>query len=68
MSDFGLTAKQTGGKVVKGTPFWMAPEVLRGEGATTASDVYSFGVTIYEVWSRKDPYAGVTTAEARRLP
>lgn len=38
VADFGLTSKQSAGKVMKGTPFWMAPEVLRGEGATTASD------------------------------
>jgi serine/threonine protein kinase len=55
IADFGLTQKKKVGIV--GTPFWMSPELLRGEcGNTTASDVYSFGVILFEVYSRKDPY------------
>eukprot|EP00804_Cyclotella_cryptica_P004550 CCRYP_006905-RB/>CCRYP_006905-RB protein AED:0.04 eAED:0.04 QI:102/1/1/1/0.8/0.66/6/1055/1315 len=55
IADFGLTQKKKMGIV--GTPFWMSPELLRGEsGNTLASDVYSFGIILYEVYSRKDPY------------
>jgi len=32
-----------------GTPRYMAPEVLRGEGHSLKSDVYSFGVVLHEV-------------------
>jgi serine/threonine protein kinase len=40
-----------------GTPFWMAPELLRGDtGNTMESDVYSFGIVMYEIFSRKEPY------------
>jgi guanylate cyclase len=39
-----------------GTPLWMAPELLRGEGNTAMSDVYAFGIVIYEVYSRSYPY------------
>ena len=61
LADFGLTSK--GGKLkagqAAGTPFWMAPECLRGESAnTTQSDVYSFGITLSEILSRKDPFHG----------
>ena len=55
VADFGLSQKKTLGAT--GTPYWMAPELLRRESvATAASDVYSFGIILYEVYSRKDPY------------
>ncbi|EDQ85134.1 uncharacterized protein MONBRDRAFT_34366 [Monosiga brevicollis MX1] len=57
ISDFGLTAKTQCGGI--GTPYWMAPELLRGEVCTTASDVYAFGVTVWETVARTDPYDGL---------
>ena len=55
VADFGLSQTSHSGGV--GTPFWMAPEILRGEhGNSAASDVYSFGIILYEVYSRRDPY------------
>ena len=57
VSDFGFSVKAKVG--ASGTPFWMAPELLRKESPNTAaSDVYSFGILIYEMFSRKDPYEG----------
>ena len=57
VSDFGLSQKQH-------APFWMAPELLRGESDNTAaSDVYSFGIILYEVYSRQDPYKGENMTE-----
>ena len=57
VADFGLSQKQKLGAV--GTPYWLAPEVLRGETPnTTESDAYAFGMILYEVYSRKDPYEG----------
>ena len=57
VADFGLSQKkQLRGT---GTPYWMAPELLRNESPqTAASDVYSFGIVLIEVYSRKDPYEG----------
>lgn len=57
VADFGLSQKKQVG--VSGTPFWMAPELLRFESRNTAaSDVYSFGIILYEVYARRDPYDG----------
>jgi serine/threonine protein kinase len=66
VSDFGLSqTKRVGGT---GTPYWMAPELLRGETTNTmASDVYSFGILLFEVYSRRDPYEGENTAEVLQL-
>jgi serine/threonine protein kinase len=34
---------------IRGTPAYMAPEQLQGQGATAASDVYALGVVVYEM-------------------
>ena len=57
--DFGLSHTRNNWLGAVGTPYWMAPELLRGgSGNTAASDVYSFGIMLFEVYSRKDPYEG----------
>lgn len=60
VSDFGLADLIGDADIVSSSAaaLWMAPEVLCGEACTTASDVYSFGITLYELWTRCDPYAG----------
>lgn len=42
-----------------GTPYWTAPEVIRGLPASTKSDVYSFGIVMWECATRKVPYDGM---------
>lgn len=39
-----------------GTPYYMAPEIWRGEPATSASDVYSLAVVLYELCAGHVPH------------
>lgn len=41
-----------------GTPGYMAPEILCGDGSSAKSDVYSFGVLIYEAIAGELPFRG----------
>jgi serine/threonine protein kinase len=39
-----------------GTPLYMAPEILRGEGHHFASDIWSLGCLLYELATLKSPF------------
>jgi hypothetical protein len=68
VSDFGLSSKRSARRGPPGTPFWMAPELLRRRGQpSTATDVYALGVTMSEVFSRGEPYAEVLGKSAEIL-
>ena len=67
LSDFGI-AKEVGADVsdgagtLVGTPAYMAPEQIRGEGAGPRSDIYAFGIMLYEMLSGSRPFAEETLA------
>jgi serine/threonine protein kinase len=68
LTDFGIarsnTAPQTlGASDVLGTVRYVAPEVLRGETATSAADLYSFGVVLFELLVGRTPFSEVNPAQ-----
>ncbi|XP_075043433.1 uncharacterized protein LOC142102431 [Mixophyes fleayi] len=57
VADFGLAEKipdrsQTEPLSVVGSPYWMAPEVLRGDLYNEKADVFAFGIILCEIIAR----------------
>jgi serine/threonine protein kinase len=74
VADFGLSivksssashSKRGGGRGGAGTIPWMAPELHDDDDQSNSkeTDVYSLGVVLWEIVSRKLPYAGLTVGK-----
>jgi serine/threonine protein kinase len=52
-------------KSLKGTPYWMSPEVIREVGHGSKADIWSIGATVFEMstgqppWSEYQPIAAI---------
>ncbi|XP_076939066.1 mitogen-activated protein kinase kinase kinase NPK1-like [Bidens hawaiensis] len=63
LADFGASkqvvelANGSGAKSMKGTPYWMAPEVILQTGHSFSADIWSVGCTIIEMATRKPPWS-----------
>jgi mitogen-activated protein kinase kinase kinase len=72
ISDFGISKKAEdlshGGRaytMMKGTVYWMAPEVLSssdGQGYDAKVDIWSVGCVAVEMWTGTRPWSGYQTA------
>lgn len=63
LADFGCSkllanianASQVGCGTLVGSPFWMAPEVIRSEAYGTKADIWSVGCTVVEILNGGEP-------------
>ncbi|WP_034408258.1 serine/threonine-protein kinase [Deinococcus murrayi] len=60
LGDLGSAYFTAQGGRASGSPFYMAPEIYRGDASSPASDVYSLGVLAYEVLTGTRPFGGDT--------
>ena len=63
--DFGLAGAVALDSTEGGTPGYMAPELSKGEKASSASDIYSLGVILYEIATGRLPAEEKSSDPAR---
>ena len=62
VTDFGIAKamelpQQTIAGAIIGTPIYMSPEQVRGQGTDHRVDIYSFGIMLYEMASGRPPFS-----------
>lgn len=63
VSDFGIAQAEDALQLTKvdsvmGSVHYLAPEIVRGEGASFQSDIYAMGIIFYEILTGKPPFEG----------
>jgi tetratricopeptide (TPR) repeat protein/tRNA A-37 threonylcarbamoyl transferase component Bud32 len=61
--DFGLAVEVEKAKEISGTLLYMAPEVLRMDGASPSSDLYAVGIIAFEMFTNVHPFDADDTAQ-----
>ncbi len=68
VSDFGIAQAEDALQLTKvdsvmGSVHYLAPELVRGEGASFQSDIYAMGIIFYEILTGKPPFDGEMPVE-----
>eukprot|EP00668_Euglena_longa_P012262 GGOE01014699.1.p1 GENE.GGOE01014699.1~~GGOE01014699.1.p1 ORF type:complete len:933 (+),score=181.55 GGOE01014699.1:146-2800(+) len=68
LADFGAAGildgiAHTGLKSLKGTPYWMAPEVITQSGHAWPADIWSLGCTVMEMLTANPPFQHVSRSQ-----
>ncbi len=70
LSDFGIAQLDDGTRtatgVLKGTPAYLAPEILAGHSPSAASDIYALGAVTFELLTGRRPYMADSMGELLR--
>jgi serine/threonine-protein kinase len=66
--DFGIAARldtgDSAGPAVCGTPYYMAPEQIRGQDTSPATDIYALGATSFHLATGRPPFKEGNVIEA----
>ncbi|CDO92842.1 unnamed protein product [Kluyveromyces dobzhanskii CBS 2104] len=65
LADFGVSTRiNRMAMTYAGSPNWMAPEVMTGQGASTVSDTWSLGATVVELLTGNPPFHNLVNESA----
>lgn len=72
LGDFGiakiLSSTMSRARTFVGTPYYLAPEIIKGNEYSFEADVWALGVLMYEMAALEVPFNGTTLSNlARRI-